>query len=71
LVNGRRPGLRNAKIAQVGMVDDEARNGRVAFGPDSSDDRHNLFPQRVMWVYNPHNLRIIYRYYSIALALSQ
>jgi hypothetical protein len=51
------------------MVDDKTGYGRGAFGANPSDDRHNLSPQRVMGVYNPHNLRIVYRYCSIALAL--
>jgi hypothetical protein len=46
-------------------------NGRVAFGSNPSDDRHTLSRSRVVWVYNPHNLRIVFRYCSLALALSQ
>jgi hypothetical protein len=60
---GRRcgPGLGDADGSYLGVVDDVA-GWLAASGFEAAFDNGRLPCQGMIWMYNPHNLRIFYRY---------
>ncbi len=55
------PGLRNADGACLGVADDVA-GGLAGSGFETAFENGRLPSQGVIWMYNPHNLWIFYRY---------
>lgn len=55
------PGLRDADDAYLGVADDVA-SGLARCGFEGAFENGRLPGQGVVWMYNPHNLRIFYRY---------
>lgn len=55
------PGLGNADDAYLGVADDVA-GWLAAGGFETAFENGRLPGQGMVWMYNPHNLRIFYRY---------
>lgn len=63
------PGLGNADRANLGVTDEVTR-GTTAPRTDGSFNGCRLSRQRMIWMYNPHNPRGVYRYRGFIYALS-
>ncbi len=55
------PGLRDANGACLGVADD-VTSWLAAGGLETAFENGRLPSQRMVWMYNPHNLRTFYRY---------